>query len=113
MANKDKLLETLERLEINTNENEKDAKRDIDKCSPPALFNFIATASSYRMLSGFAEEEYPGDPEIKEHVKSSKNLLIEKATVLTSKFERDCLCIPRDRIGTELKKVLTKYKYPI
>lgn len=113
MVNRDKLLEMLERLEIDTNETEKEAKTDVDKCIPSKLFNFIAMSSSYRMMAGFAEEEYPEDPEIKEHVKSSKNLLIEKALGLASKFEKDCLCIPRERVGSELKKVLVKYKYPV
>lgn len=99
MPNKDKMLKTLETLEVNTNETEKEARTDVAKCEPSKLFNLIATASSYRMMAGCAEEEYPKDPEIQEHVKSSKNLFTKKALELTSKFEKDCLCTHKEKIG--------------
>lgn len=111
MVDKNKMLDTLDRLEIETYDTEKEARIDIVQCKPSKLFNLIARASFYRATTGTAEEEFPEDLDIKEHVKSSKNLLTDKALELTSKFEKDCLCISKERIGIELKKVLTKYKY--
>ena len=113
MVDKPKLLKSLERLEIDSYDTEKEARIDIDKCKPSKLFNLIARASMYRMMAGCAEEEYPKDLDIKEHVKSSKNIFTVKALELTSKFEKKCLCLNKERIGTEteLRKVLSKYEY--
>ena len=92
MADKNKILRSLESLEVNSYDTEKDAISEVENCEPSKLFNLIAQASSYRMMSGCAEEEYPEDLDIKEHVKSSKSLLTNRTLKLTSKFERDCLC---------------------
>lgn len=87
-----KTLRMLENLEMQTIEDEKETRIDIAKCKPSKLFNLIARASFYRATTGIAEELYPDDLDIKEHVKSSKNLLIDKALKLTLKFEEDCEC---------------------
>lgn len=111
MIDRDKILRSLENLEVSTYDTEKEAITEVENCKPSKLFNLIAQASSYRMMAGCAEEEYPDDADVKEHVKSAKNLLIHRALNLTSKYEKDCLCINKDRIGIELRKVLSKYKY--
>lgn len=36
---------------------------------------------------------------------------IKRVDDLATKFSQDCLCINKGRIGTELRKVLTKYGY--
>lgn len=89
---KDKLLRALENLEMATIETEKGARTDVDKCEPSKLFNLIARASSYRMMAACAEDSYPEDLDIKEHVKSSKDILIGKTLELTSVFENECRC---------------------
>jgi len=111
MADKDKILDTLERLEVDAYDDEKDARIEITQCKPSKLFNLISRSSFYRTMAGVAEEEFPEDLDIKEHVKSSKDLFINKTLGLTSKFEKECLCLSKERIGTELKEVLAKYKY--
>lgn len=108
MVDRNKMLRSLENLEINAYDTEKEAIIEIEKCQPSKLFNLIAQASSYRMMAGCAEEEFPNDIEIKEHVKSAKSLLLDKTLKLTSKFEKDCICLNKDRIETESRKVLLK-----
>ena len=39
-----------------------------------------------------AEEIYPGDPDIEEHVKSSRKFLVDRTLNLTSRFEEECEC---------------------
>ena len=56
------------------------------------LFNLIARASFYRATTGMVEELYPEDLDIGEHIKSSKNFLVDKALKLTSRLEEDCEC---------------------
>lgn len=92
LTDKFKLLRLLENLEMQTIEDEKDARTDLATCKPSRLFNLIAMASFYRATTGTAEELYPDDLDIGEHVKSSKNLLTDKALKLTSRFEEDCEC---------------------
>lgn len=92
IPDKIKTLRMLENLEIQTIEDEKDARIDIANCKPSKLFNLIARASFYRATTGIAEELYPDDLDIGEHVKSSKNLLTDRALKLTSRFEEDCEC---------------------
>ncbi len=92
ISDKNKILRTLENLEMETIDTEKDARIDVSKCNPSKLFNLIARSSFYRAMTGCAEELYPEDLDIQEHVKSAKNLLTEKALTLASKFEKDCEC---------------------
>ena len=80
ITDKIKTLRMLENLEIQTVEDEKEARIDLAKCKPSKLFNLIVRASFYRTTTGSnctsaAGDLYPNDLEIEEHVKSSKNLL--------------------------------------
>lgn len=64
------ILRTLEDLEVKTFDDEKETRIDIAECRIPTnLFNLIAHASFYRTMAGCAEESYPNDLDIKEHVK--------------------------------------------
>ena len=92
IIDKVKTLRMLENLEIQTIEDEKEARIDLAKCKPSKLFNLIARASFYRATTGMAGDLYPNDLDIEEHIKSSKNLLTDKALKLTSRFEEDCEC---------------------
>lgn len=85
-------LRMLENLEMQTIEEEKDARMAFTECKPSKLFNLVAKASFYRAATGVAEELYPNDPDIVQHVKSSKNLLVDKALTLVSRFEEECEC---------------------
>lgn len=86
------ILRMLENLEMQTIEEEKDARIALANCQPSKIFNLIARSSFYRAIAGMSEELYPNDPDIEEHVKSSKNLLVDKALKLTSRFEEECEC---------------------
>jgi hypothetical protein len=102
MIEKNKLLGSLEELEIDTYETEKEAIIEVENCKPSKLFNLIARASSYRILAGCAEEEYPEDANIKEHVYSARNLLTNKALNLASKFETECGCNKKQKKSTNI-----------
>ncbi len=89
---KERLLNNLENFEVQTYDTEKDAIPEVERCVPSQLFSLVSRASFYRAVAGLAEELFPEDENIKEHVKSSHNLLLERALPLTKKFENECKC---------------------
>lgn len=55
----------------------------------------------------FLEDSF-NEPEIShEEYKNHKKRIDDPAT----KFSQNCICLNKDRIGIELKKILTKYGY--
>jgi hypothetical protein len=89
---KKNLLESLENLEVESYDAEKDAIVEVEQCVSSNLFNLIGKASFYRAASGIAQDLFPEDQMIQEHVKSSHNLLTDRALQLTRKFDKECKC---------------------
>lgn len=85
---------------------------DLAKNSINKLENEVNSCNFYAPMSIVAATKFLEDsfnePEINyEEYKNHKKRIDDLAT----KFSQNCICLSKDRIGIELRKVLTKYGY--
>ena len=75
-------------------------EKEVNNCSYYAPMSIVAATK-------FLEDSF-NEPEISyEEYKNHKMIIDDLAT----KFSQNCVCLNKDRIGIELRKVLTKYGY--
>lgn len=76
-------------------------EKEVNRCNPNASLSIYVSMK-------FLEESIATGGEISYETYRNN---MKKVDDLATKFSKNCICLNKERIDTELKKVLTKYGY--